>query len=351
VTGRALAAVLLLLPLPVATEAAREAGTGPPGATSDGRYRMGTVLEVTLHGGEPGLLEALFQRVAELEALLSRHDPASEISRLNAAAGAGPRTVDPRVARLLDACIAYSKLMGGAFDVTVGPLVALWTQAGRSGRRPDAADLTRARARVGADKLRVDREGRAVELLLPGMSVDLGGVAKGAALDALVEMLAEAGVEAALLSFGQSSLHAVGAPPGESGWRVLLRDASGGFAGVATLRDRALSVSASLGQSVEIDGVRYGHVLDPRSGEPLRARRMAAVIAGSGELAEALSKALLVLEPEEGVAALERVRGAEGLLLDREGGRWSTSGFVEATRFEPLAPRRATGAAPAQEPE
>ncbi|MGH7336078.1 MAG: FAD:protein FMN transferase, partial [Myxococcota bacterium] len=171
--------------------------------------------------------------------------------------------------------------------------------------------------------------------LAPGGAVDLGGVAKGYALDRARERLG-ARVDAALLSFGQSSTWAIGRPPGASGWRLLARGPDGGFAGVLTLRDRALSVSESLGQWNEIDGRRYGHVLDPRTGEPLVHDREALVVTRDATLAEALSKALLVLGPAEGIALIEAWPDAEALLLDANGQAWRTRGWQDATRFEPM---------------
>jgi thiamine biosynthesis lipoprotein len=117
---------------------------------------------------------------------------------------------------------------------------------------------------------------------------------------------------------------------------VLVRDAAGGFAGIATLRDRALSVSGSFGQSSVIGGRRFGHVIDPRSAWPLERARLAAVVADSGARAEALSKALVVLGEREGIALVEAL-GAEGLLVDADGRRFQTHGFADAVRFEPAA--------------
>ncbi|RIL00059.1 MAG: hypothetical protein DCC71_19175, partial [Proteobacteria bacterium] len=167
-----------------------------------------------------------------------------------------------------------------------------------------------------------------------GAAVDLGGVAKGWALDRMAERARAAGVTSALLSFGQSSLWAIGAPAGEAGWRLLVRRPDGGFAGVATLRDRAVSVSGSLGQSSEIEGKRYGHVIDPRSGEPLIRPLEAIVLCASAAVGEAASKALLVLGEERGVALLGSL-GCEGLLVGAAGARHATPGWEAASRFEP----------------
>lgn len=302
---------------------------------------MGTVLEITLWGPERApaqdALERLYALTARLEALFTRFDPDSELSRFNRGAGSGTQAIDAELAAILARSAAYSRLCRGSFDVTVGPLVELWQQAGRRGVVPTASELAAARARVGSETLRVSEGERAAELRA-GSSVDLGGIAKGWAIDRMAEDLRSRDVTAALLSFGESSLWAQGAPPGEKGWRLLLRRADDGFAGVATLRDQALSVSGSLGQWTEIDGRRYGHVIDPRSGAPLTRRLQAVVVAPSGALAEALSKALLILGEREGIALLEAQGGVEGLLSDDAGGLWTTSGWRDAVDFEALGP-------------
>jgi thiamine biosynthesis lipoprotein len=137
----------------------------------------------------------------------------------------------------------------------------------------------------------------------------------------------------ALLSFGQSSAWALGSPPGAPRWRLLLRAPSGEWAGVVELRDQAMSISSSLGQWSEIEGRRYGHVMDPRTGHPLEHGLEAAVVAPDATRAEVLSTALLVLGEEEGLALLEALDGCEGMLVDELGGVAMTSGWLKATRF------------------
>lgn len=302
---------------------------------SDGRVAMGTVLEITLAGAAPeGTFEALFAEAARLETLFSRHDPSSTLSALNRHAGEGPRRVEPELAQILADALVHARATRGAFDVTVGPLVRLWEASARRGVPPGAAELERLQARVGTHALQVALPDRVA--LRAGAAVDLGGIAKGWALDRVAGRLRAAGRSRALLAFGQSSFVALGAPPGAPGWRLLVRDAEDGFAGTVTLRDRALSVSASLGQWTEIAGRRYGHVLDPRSGTPLVRHRVTVVAARSAAEAEAWSTALLVLPAEQGLVLAEAKPGIEALLLEPGAWRRETSGFRSATGFEPL---------------
>jgi thiamine biosynthesis lipoprotein len=319
------------------------AGTGvrESPSVSDGRYVMGTVLQITLAGVSERTaattLAELFADAERLDTLMTVHDSQSEVSRLNAAAGQGPQPVDPAVAELLRRSIAYTELTLGSFDVTVGPLVQLWIDAAVTQQQPGADALASAKAHVGADAIRVYDDGRA-ELREPGFAVDLGGIAKGFAIDRMRPMLVARGIANALLDFGQSSTLALGRPSGYTGWRLLVRGPEEADLGIVTLSDQALSVSSSFGHWVEIDGHRYGHVIDPRSGLPLSEPRQAVIVARDATLAEALSKALLILTPEEGLAVVEAEPDCEGLLVESGGAQRRTSGWDAATSWLPTPP-------------
>jgi thiamine biosynthesis lipoprotein len=319
-------------------------GPIPERAVSDGRYAMGTVLEIAIEDIEPQpsarALDELYDEALRLDRLLSVYDPESEISRINRTAGHGIQQVDPEVIEILKLSIAYSELTRGAFDVTIGPLVDLWMEAADRNAPPTAAELAAARQRVGANRISAV-SGDEVSLAEQGMKLDLGGIAKGYALDRMLRLLERHGIESALLNFGQSSTWAVGAPAARAGWRLLIRGPKGRLVGLITLRDQALSVSGSQGQWFEIGGRRYGHIIDPRSGEPLMRTRQAVVVSQRAVLAEALSLALLVLDAETGLALVAAQPGCEGLLIESGGALRSTPGWEDAVRFEPLfAPAR-----------
>jgi thiamine biosynthesis lipoprotein len=318
--------------------AARGAAAGAA-THRDGRVHMGTVLELSVVAPSDeearAAAEACFEVAARLDASLSTYADDSAVSRLNAAAGGAALPVDEDVRRILVDAKRLSALTGGAFDATVGPLVRLWTRAGREGRLPTPAALEAARALVGPDSVEITPAG--VRLAREGMALDLGGLAKGWALDRMVERLHARGVERAFLSFGQSSIVALGAPPDAEAWRVLVGDARGGYAGVAGLVDARLSISGSFGRASVIEGRRLGHVIDPRSGWPVSRPAQAVVLAPTAAEAEAWSKALLVLAPEDALARLEAREGVEGMLALGDGTLRETAGFREATRFDALA--------------
>ena len=302
----------------------------------DGRYVMGTVLEVTLCGAETKharrASETLFHTATRLDGLLTTYSADSPVSHLNAQAGQGPVGVPPEVTAILSLSVHYWQLTHRTFDITVGPLMTLWRQ---TEHLPSAGVLQETLARIGSDKIGLSPTGT-VTLSQADMALDLGGIGKGFALDHMVAWLKDQHITQALLDFGQSSQWAVGSPPDATGWRLLIRQPNGQVAGRITLRDQALSVSGSLGQSITIGGQRYGHVIDPRTGQPVQRDLLACVIAPSAAQAEALSKAFLILGESEGIALLDRLPGVEGMLLETNGQRWQTTGWTQSTAFVSL---------------
>ncbi|HEY8516886.1 MAG TPA: FAD:protein FMN transferase [Candidatus Binatia bacterium] len=329
---------LLLVPGASALASAREPVVVSD-CVRDGRYVMGTILQVELcTTDDRGPLDAadVWAIAERLDALLTTWRADAPTSRFNAHAGSGLQPLPPEVIEVLALSREYSVLTRGTFDVTVGPLVTLWRDAGRRGELPAADALAAARARVGSEHIVLAQGGSAAALDAPGTSVDFGGIGKGYALDRIAGALRARGGTSALLDFGRSSIQAIGAPPDADGWRLLLAHPAGASLGVVTLRDRALSVSGSFGQTSEIAGRRFGHVLDPRTGWPMERDLVAAVVAPTGAAAEALSKALLLLGERDGIALLEGLDGIEGLLATADGHTWTTRGWDATVAFEAM---------------
>jgi thiamine biosynthesis lipoprotein len=324
--------------LAAALACASEASAPAAATLRDARPLMGTLLQLTLvardEASARAAADACFALGAELEAVLTTYDPVSATSRMNASAGSGPFAAPPALARLLADSQRLARATGGVFDPSVGPLIELWSAAGKSRRLPSAAAIAAAKRRVGIERITIAPDGKVA--LEPGMSVNFGGVGKGFALDRMSELLAGRGIEDALFDFGGSSWLALGAPADAAAWRVLLRDGQGGFAGVAALRDTSASFSESFGQWSEIEGRRYGHVIDPRTGWPVSEPRAGVALARDGASAEALSKALVLLPPAEALAVVARVPGAEALVIDAAGARHESPGFRRATGLEPF---------------
>jgi thiamine biosynthesis lipoprotein len=262
--------------------------------------------------------EAAFRCFAEIEQVASDYRPTSELMRLCAKAGGPPVPVSLELYVLLERAQNLSRRSNGAFDVTVGPYVALWRQARKTGQIPSPEALRQARPLVGWRKMRLDRKARTVQLRAPGMRLDLGGIAKGYAGDEALAALHKHGVTRALVEAGGDIV--VGdPPPGQDGWRIDLPPLGRGSEGrTLTLANAAISTSGDTEQFVEIGGRRYSHVVDPRAGLGLTNRISATVIARDGITADGLSTAVCVLGPERGAALARSLRGVKVTIRQAE---------------------------------
>jgi len=238
---------------------------------------------------------------------MSDYRPRSELSRLCDRAGGPPVVVSEELFRVLSRATELSCLTEGAVDVTVAPLVGLWRTARETGRFPPRAELDAARQLVGWHRVHLDPERRTVRLPEAGLRLDLGGVAKGYAVQAAVEVLREKGLPRCLVDLG-GDLALGEPPPGRKGWRVQLFDAQPD-AELLLLSDTVVCASGDTEQFVEIEGKRYSHIVDPRTGIGATSRTMAAVVARDGLLADGLATAVCVLGREEGLRIAKRFTG------------------------------------------
>jgi len=308
----------------------------------ESHYVMGTLLQVTLDAPtrERGqeLIGAGIDVVRRLEHEFSDYDNDSDLMRVNRQAGQGAVPVPLDLFRILSLSQLLTRASGGAFDVTVGPLLQLRRSAAAAGRAPRDEEVDAAFALVGADKISLVPTGQ-VELTRRGMALDLGGIGKGYALERMAAVLRGAGVRKALLDFGTSSVVAIGPPQGEAPWRIWVPRGHD-MAGSISLRDRALSTSRSLRRDVE-RAETAPHIVDPRSGRWIEADRQATVVAIDGALADAWSTALIV-DPDGVLDILAEPRDVEAIVFD-EHGESRTPRFEEFASWKP-ARRGARGA-------
>jgi thiamine biosynthesis lipoprotein len=271
---------------------------------------MGLPVRIVLHAnnvarGRDAAREA-FARIASLDRSMSDYRTDSEVHRIHDHAGSWVE-VSTDLYAVLERSLEIARASDGAFDPTVGPLVALWRQARTSRVKPAESALDRARTLVGWQHVAMDPARRAVRLVRSGMRLDLGGIAKGYILQEAVRTLERRGVTRVLVEAGGDIV--VGdAPPGRGGWSIevstdadpAFRDRAGG------LTNAALATSGPTVQFVEIEGVRYSHVVDPRTGLGLTNGVLARVIAPDGAVADALATALSVTERERAGRLLAR---------------------------------------------
>lgn len=244
-----------------------------------------------------------FDRIARLEDVMSDYRPTSELMRLCAKAGGAPVRVSRDLLRVLLKAQEVSRLSNGAFDVTVGPLVRLWREARRVGKLPPSSELDRALKLVGWRKVEIDSRRSTIRLSERGMLLDLGGIAKGYACDEALKTLRQFGVSRALVEMGGDI--AVGSsPPGRDGWEIEVPAAPPGER-KQKLTNCGISTSGDTEQFVEIDGKRYSHIVDPRTGLGLTHRTEVTVIARDCTTSDSLATAASVLGPD-GAGALAR---------------------------------------------
>lgn len=232
---------------------------------------------------------AAYARISAIEQRMSDYRPDSELNLLCQRAVGRWAKVSPALFYVLWRAHKLARQTDGAFDITVGALVRLWREARRTGKLPDAATLRDAKARAGYQQMELSLSRRALRLKTAGMQLDLGGIAKGYACDVALRTLRRYGITRALIQMG-GDIVAGDAPPNEPGWKIALPE--GGF---TTLHHAALSTSGSTEQYVEINGVRYAHIIDPRTGLGLTKLVLARVRAPNGVTADSLATAAAVM--------------------------------------------------------
>jgi thiamine biosynthesis lipoprotein len=262
-------------------------------------------------------VKAAFQRIANLDDIMSDYRSTSELMRLCQKAGGEPIAVSEDLFRVLEHSQEVAKLSDGAFDVTVGPVVRLWRKARRTHELPDPKELAQARELVGYDKVRLDAKNKTVQLLKPGMRLDLGGIGKGYAADAALATLKEQGIDQALVA-ASGDIAVSGPPPETDGWTIgiaPLLDPDAQPKRSLILHDAAVSTSGDSEQYLEIDGKRYSHIVDPRTGIGLVGRMSVTVVAPKGLIADPLTKVVSVLGPKRGLVIIDATEGVAALVV------------------------------------
>ncbi len=283
---------------------------------------MGTILSLELEVPDGERAAEVFGKcwgeAERLERIFSRYDPDSELSRVNREAGSAPVAVSGEMLEVLSRALEISRLTGGAFDVSVGPLLEAWGFfPRREGRTPSREEIESALSRTGWEKIELDRESRTIRFRVPGLEIDLGGLAKGYVVDRLAALLAGEGIPGALVNAG-GDIYALGRHPEGRGWRIGVEHPrrEGEVLAVLELRDRAVATSGDYRNYFIQGRRRYSHIIDPRTGEPAATGVVeSTVLAPDCLTADGLATALFVLGPERGLEVLKAVEGGEGLII------------------------------------
>ncbi len=316
-------------PRPAAVaESVREAG----GWLARDEAIMGTAIRVELwcderRAGEAAI-DAVMQEMHRIDWAMSPHKPQSELSRINRDAADAPVRLSDEMWGLLQQAIAFSRLSGGAFDITYASVGALYDY--RSGTAPSEAQREQARALIGWQHLQLDERTRSLRFGRRGMRIDLGGFAKGHAVDNGVAILRRHGIRHAMVSAGGDS-HILGDRRGRP-WTVAIRDPrdAAGIVAVLPLEDVAISTSGDYERWFERDGVRHHHLIDPRSGRSPDRVRSVTILAADGLTSEGLSKSVFVLGVEDGLRLVESQPGVDAVIVDAAGALHYSSGLLGA---------------------
>jgi thiamine biosynthesis lipoprotein len=292
------------------------------------RNAMATRFELVLHGANEAALRAAGEEalaeVDRLESQLSLYRPGSEIAQLNAHAAHEPVRVSPEVFALLQHAARLTTETEGAFDITIAPLVRCWGFMHQNGHVPTEAEIAAARAVVGMQHVLFNPAERTIRFAHPGVMLDLGAIGKGYAIERGAELLREAGVTSALFHGGTSTACAIGQPLDAEHWEVALparasAESTAALPPTLRLRDESVSVSAIWGRSFVAEGKLFGHVIDPRLGQPVTGAALSVVILPSATETDALSTALLTLG-SSGRAKIQSLRpGMRSWLVTTEG--------------------------------
>ncbi len=316
------------------------------------RNAMNSRFEILLNGENEVSLRAAaeeaLEEIEKLHAQLSLYTATSELSQINARAAREPVRVEPRLFHLLQRAQQIHRDTGGAFDITIAPLMRAWGFVRNTGKLPDPAELIAARNCVGMSLVRLDERDLTVSFVRPGVILDLGAIGKGYALERAERTLREAGITSALLHGGTSSVCAIGRDSSDQPWRIAIEHPQRALAAaklkgsassqastpsqealaVITLENESLSVSAAWGKAFEANGKIFGHILDPRTGAPAQGSILSAVVLPSATGADALSTALLTLGPR-GMETIAALQGARTLVASPDD---SAVGFSVAAR-------------------
>jgi thiamine biosynthesis lipoprotein len=267
-------------------------------------------------------IKAAFAEIHKVDDLMSDYKSDSEISKINRDGFKQGIKVSQPTYEVLRRSVDFSKLTNGAFDITVGPLVDLWRSAKKTGVAPSKEEITKAKSRVGFEKLRLNEQNRMVQFAVEGMRLDLGGIAKGYAVDKAVEAMQKVGAIGGMVDIG-GDIRCFGKPPrGKDHWVIGLQDPSltkrmneADLVLTLKLQNEAVATSGDYQRFVMIEGKKYGHILDRDTGTSTQGLSSVTIIARNATDADALATAVSVMGAEKGLALIEKLPNTEAILI------------------------------------
>ncbi len=291
------------------------------------RLVMGTFAHITAVAPDSNTadkcIETAFEKIGEIEELASFHSNSSQIAYVNRSAYEAPVKVSESIFEVLQKAVEFSELSEGAFDITVGPLVELWRLSQEANSVPSDNELADARSRVGYTKLILDSNEMSVQFAVEGMKLDLGGIAKGYAIDKAVEAMQNCGAAGGMVDIGGDIKCFGTGPKGRENWQIGLEDpkkadegiGSGELLAVLKLTNIAIATSGDYRRFALIEGKKYSHIIDTKTGSGSNELSSVTVISKNATDADALATAVSVMGPEKGLALIETIAETEAILI------------------------------------
>lgn len=287
---------------------------------------MGTTVQITAVAKDERTahkaIEKARQTIAQTEAVMSYYKSDSQLSMINSMAHKKAVKIDAELFEVISKSIEFNKLTGGAFDCTIAPVLELWRQSAKNGTKPTQEQLAQAKAKTGSDKLIINAAEHTVKFAIEGMKLDLGGIAKGYAVDKAVDAMRSAGANGGLIDAG-GDIRCFGTPPSShKNWTVGLQNpditAENGRAMIRkfVINDMAITTSGDYYRFVVVGGEKISHIIDPSISKPAKQLCSVSVIAPDATAADALSTAVTVLGTEKGMALIESLDGIEAMLIE-----------------------------------
>jgi len=301
-------------------------------------YIMGTVVIQRIYHKEAEKIgEKVKKRIAEIEAKMTINKPGGEINALNDTSGKDYVVLGDDTLYVLDKARHFSDISNGAFDVTIGPLVKAWGIWSDNPRIPQKSEIDELLELVDYKDVLIDKDNSRAMLKKTGQVVDLGGIAKGYAADEAINIYKENGVESAFISMG-GNVAVLGGKPDGSPWRIGIRNpkgSQGSYIGILSVKDKTVVSSGEYERFFEKDGVRYHHILDPKTGYPAESDLTGVTIVSDLSIdADALSTATFVLGLEEGMRFIEGLDGVEAVFITKDDKIYITGGLKNIFEFK-----------------
>lgn len=285
------------------------------------KYAMGTVFEIAAYGPSPEYvsraIDQAFKEVIRLDHIMSDYIPQSDLSRINRTAHFRAEPIPHDLYQVIKQSLLYSRMSGGEFDITVGPLARVWKAEIQDGRAPSPAEEERLRRCVGWRNVTLIPPDR-IEFHSPCMAIDLGAIGKGYAVDRAAAVLRSWGIRQALISAGGSTIYGMGSPPGKPAWVVRLRDPSGMLNPEVRLSGNSVSTSEQT-RNPEPHGAPFGHIIDPATGVPVRTAYSVSAVAPTATASDALSTTLLLMGPVNGKSLVRKLSQVAALWISAQG--------------------------------